>query len=513
MIRLAQRAILAAAAMLVSPTPLAAQSIAIQSAPPYGASGSISGTVTGVSFAAHRVAVYIHIDGVGWWTKPSAAAPTVPIQPDGSFTANVYSCCLDDRATILYAVLLPAGLTPPLANGGSGLPPIPQAVATARFDRAARTLAFAGRTWAVKESAAPVGPGGNRFTASPQDVFVDAHGRLHLRVVQRGGQWWSSEVVLQGDVGHGTYWFTTESQVGLLDPNLTFGAFTWDSFGDDATIPAWPHREIDFEDSRWGNGGDPNSSQVVVQPFTQPGNVVRYDTPPLGAAPTLTRFFHWAPDRIEFRVALGAHSPGTLAGATVLHASDYVHDPAVGHRVPPAGRQQFRFNFWINQGGAPLDGQTAEVVVSDFRYSPTVGAFPGGCGINPTGSAVVVSGAPRLGDTITLGFDNPLGTQTPGALAGLALGVAAARFPCGVLGFGFGMAGPAGEVLVDLAVPPIVQLGGVWAGAGNPAPFPLVVPPTSSLVGQCVVAQGFLLDAVGPVPIGVADALELCIRP
>ena len=106
---------------LLASSPLSAQTITIDSVPPYGAPGSISGTVTGVNFAQHRVAVYIHIEGVGWWTKPGAANPTVPIQPNGAFTANVYTCCLDDRATIFYAALIPSAVTPPLAS--ASLPP------------------------------------------------------------------------------------------------------------------------------------------------------------------------------------------------------------------------------------------------------------------------------------------------------------------------------------------------------------------------------------------------------
>lgn len=508
-----KRSFAALAFAVVAASDLAAQSIRIDTVPAYGASGAITGTVTGVNPATHRVAVYIYIDGVGWWTKPSAATPTVPIASNGTFLANAYTCCLDDRATVMCAVLLPVGVVPPLASGGGSFPSIPQQLASASVDRPGRTLQFAGRTWAVKDAPSPVGPGGNRFSADPGDVFVDAQGRLHVRVVQRGGQWWCSEVVLLDQLGYGTYWFTTESQVGLLDPNLTFGAFTWDPFGDDATIPAWPNREIDFEDGRWGNASDPNSSQVVVQPFQVAGNTVRYNTPPLGSVPTLTRYFTWTPSRIDFRVATGRHSPGGFASANVLHSSTFVHAPALGNRVPPDGREQFRFNLWITQGGSPRDGQTAEVIVSDFRYSSTVGVFPGGCGVNPSGSARVLAGAPSLGSTLILGFDNPLGTQTIGSLAGMALGQRSVRFPCGVLGLGLGMASPAGELLLDLALPTTLSIGGAWQGPGNPAPFSLSVPFSAGLVGQSVCAQGFLLDPVGSFPIGLADALELTIQP
>lgn len=499
--------------LLLLSAPMPAQTIQITAVPTFGSPGAIAGTVSGVNFATHRVAVYIHIEGSGWWTKPSAAAPTVPIQPNGSFSANVYTCCLDDRATIYLAALLGPGVTPPLATGSCAVPAGLQSVAVATRQRFGRTLQFAGRTWGVKQSPTPVGPGGNRFSDDPNDVFVDAQGRLHLRVVQRGGQWWCSEVVLLDPVGYGTYWFTTESQPASLDPNLTFGAFTWDSYCDDVTIPAWPNREIDFEDSRWGNAGDPNNAQVVVQPWQVGGNVVRYYTPPLFPSPTLTRFFTWRPGRIDFGVARGLHAPCVLPAGDVIHRSSYLHNPALGHRVPPAGREQFRLNLWINQGGAPQNGQTAEVIVSDFRFARGAGAFPAGCGVNPAGSARVLSGEPRLGGTVTLGFDNPAGTQLPGAVAGLVLGGAPARYPCGLLRLGWGMAGPTGELLVDPASQPLGVLGGVWQGPGMPVAFPLAIPSVPALVGAAFHAQGVLLDLVGPVPIGLADGFQLCIQP
>ncbi len=413
-----------------------AQSIAIQQAPPYGSPGFLQGTVSGVNFTSHRVAVYLYIDGAGWWSKPSPTSATWPIAANGTFAANVYNCCLDDRATIYVAALVPPGGQAPTASGSCRVPAGLQAVATTHMDRPGRTLQFAGKTWAVKEAPSPVGPGGNPFTDDPQDVFVDAQGRLHLRVVFRNGAWRSSEVVLMQDTGYGTYWFTTESQVHTLDPRLTFGAFTWDAFCDDATIPQWPNREIDFEDSRWGNAGDPTTSQVVVQPYDVGSNLVRYTTPPLVPSPTLTRFFKWTPQQVEFGAVTGKRSPGSIGAGSIVHQSVYTHAPTQSRRVPPSGRQRFRFNLWVNSGGGPSDGQTAEVVVSSFVYEPVLGAFPGGCGFNPQQSLRILSGGPRLGATVTLGVDNPAGTQSAGSISGLALGVGAARFPCGLLQLG-----------------------------------------------------------------------------
>ena len=109
-------AALFSAVLLASPA-LVAQTITIDSVPPYGTPGYMRGTVTGVNFATHQVAAYIGIEGGGTWSKPNVVNRTVPINPDGTFIAQVYGCCLDARATLYTAALLPNGVTPPLAAG------------------------------------------------------------------------------------------------------------------------------------------------------------------------------------------------------------------------------------------------------------------------------------------------------------------------------------------------------------------------------------------------------------
>jgi hypothetical protein len=355
--------------------------IHITSVPPYGVGGVIRGQVTGVDFAAYHVAPYIQIEGSGWWTKPTLAYPTVPINADGTFVANVATGGIDDRATIFAAALLPASVTPPLAQAAGRIPAGLAPTAIDFVERYARTIQFAGLTWAVKEAPLPVGPGFNRFSDLPGDVFVDAAG-LHLGVTFHDGAWWSTEVILLNRLGYGgTYSFQTSTDQRRLDPNVTFAGFLWDSYGDDSS-GADPNREIDFEDSRWGNAADPTNAQVVVQPFGVAGNLHRYTIPDLGTNPGLTRFFRWDTDRVQFTALRGYHTPSDYQAEDVIDQYLYLHDPSVGHFVPTLGRERFRFNVWLNTGGAPSDGAPARVVVKNFTFDPNadtfvVGEFPG----------------------------------------------------------------------------------------------------------------------------------------
>ena len=137
---------------------------------------------------------YIQIEGLGWWTKPTFAAPTVSINPDGTFTANVTTGGLDPLATIFCAALVPTDYTPPQAAGSYRVPADLNSVAIDFTERYGRTLSFANRTWAVKKAPAPVGPGSNDFSDNPSDVWVDSAG-LHL-TIHSNIIWWATEVIL-----------------------------------------------------------------------------------------------------------------------------------------------------------------------------------------------------------------------------------------------------------------------------------------------------------------------------
>ncbi len=247
------------------------------------------------------------------------------------------------------------------------------AAALSPHPAAAVSLNFAGRTWNIKQSTTAVGPGPNRFSANPNDVWVDAAG-LHLTIHKYSNVWYSTEVILNESLGYGTYVFQTSSRQDILNPNATFGAFTWDTFGGD-TIPDNPNREIDFEDGRWSNPADPTNSQVVVQPYYRSANLRRITLPDLSEDADLTRFFTWSPGKVEFYTLRGQHTPTSFPPEAVIHHYEYI-DNGVNRLVPTPGRENFRFNLWLFRGTPPAGDQPVEVVINDFAYLPlTPGDF------------------------------------------------------------------------------------------------------------------------------------------
>ena len=133
-----------------------------------------------------------------------------------------------------------------------------------------------------------------------------------------------------------------------------------------------------------------------------------------------------------------------------------------------------------------------------------------GCGTNPAGSLTIVSGEPAIGTTLTFGIDNPLGTQSAGALPVLLYSLTPPVGSCGVPLPGFGMAGggAGGALLVGPNFDGI--LGAPWAGSGTPAPVSAPLPNLASLIGVSIYTQGALIGGGGK---GLTDAIELLVGP
>ncbi|MHB1461082.1 MAG: LamG domain-containing protein [Armatimonadota bacterium] len=277
----------------------ATPTIVFDHVPLYGSKENLTGHVTNVIPSEYRVSVFIYTSG--WWTKPyfDESIRLVPINPDGAWTCSITTGQGDEMATRIAAYLLPASYMPPISQGFQEIPAevSQHAVANVQVTRTnpelPREIDFSGLKWTVKKSEFLVGPpsAGNYFSASADDVWVDALGRLHLRISNHDGRWYCSEVIGKDSFGYGTYRFVIDNDPAAIDYNAVFGLFTWDD-----TAPS-PYREIDIEFSRWGNPTDPNA-QYVLMPYDQPNHRHRYNLASL--AGTSTHSLTWSQDALAF---------------------------------------------------------------------------------------------------------------------------------------------------------------------------------------------------------------------
>lgn len=336
--------------------------VAVARAPAYGTSGALEGQSGNFNPATHRIAVQIEVNDI-WWTKPTAAAPLVAINANGTWSCPVVSGGADTYATRYHVRVFPVGIQPPVCVPCIHLPVSAQAVASTLYARPPlpRALVFAGYTWTVRKRDYLADPGPNYFADGSHAVWVDAAG-LHLTIARRNGRWECSEVILDKSLGYGTYIFQTRGRVDLLDPNAVAGMFTWE------TAPEVHNREIDIEIARWGIAGDPTAWQGAIQPCHQcpqqcPANCQRFALALDDQDNDMTFYIVWLADRVTIRGYRGRHLMNPPA-ERLVGAWTYT-----GPLVPAPGKETIRVNFWLLGGAPPHNGQAAELLLTHFAHS------------------------------------------------------------------------------------------------------------------------------------------------
>jgi hypothetical protein len=269
---------------------------------------------------------------------------------------------VDEFASKITALLVSTNYSEPCVEGPATLPTnvIAQAIASAtveRVDPDVRWISFSGYDWWVKTSPGLVGPGPNYFSDSTNNVWLDAEGRLRLRITNRSNQWQCAEVVTRRTCGYGSYRFELDSVVNNIDPSVVLGLFTW---SDD---PAYTHREIDIECGRWADPNDVNNAQYVVQPWDWPNHLVRYAVP--AGLSNSTHLFTWETNRVSYQAQRGSYAP---VPATTNLISSWVFTNA--NAVPQTGDENIRINFWLIDSNPPTDSREVEFIVKSFEFVP-----------------------------------------------------------------------------------------------------------------------------------------------
>ena len=212
----------------------------------------------------------------------------------------------------------------------------------------ARIISFAGYDWVVEDSNDnTVGPGPNYFSSSEENVWVDSKGRLHLKIVERNGEWHCSKVTLLNAHGYHKYVFYVDSCVDQLDRNVVAGLFAYEN----------DEQEIDVEISRWGKENNDNC-QFAIQPSANEGNKVRFSLPLNNDCST--HFFNWQNNSIEFGSYLGESL--TPSEEDVVKTWIYT-----GKDIPASSSLRIKINLWLFRGKSPADNQNNELVVKNFK--------------------------------------------------------------------------------------------------------------------------------------------------
>lgn len=212
-----------------------------------------------------------------------------------------------------------------------------------------RVISFSGFEWIVRTSGtAEQGPGPNLFSDSKENVWVDDQGRLHLKIVEKGGLWYCAGITQRHSLSHGKYIFYVSSDVSKLDQNVVGGLFTYMN----------DEEEIDIEFSKWSDP-DNMDSQFAVQPSHKPANKVRYDLN-LNGGPSV-HAFDWQKDHIDF-ISMRGHDL-EADESNIIHQWNYT-----GGDIPPDSEERLKINLWLFRGQPPSDGQEHEMIIEKVEY-------------------------------------------------------------------------------------------------------------------------------------------------
>jgi hypothetical protein len=228
-----------------------------------------------------------------------------------------------------------------------------------------------GIQWNVKSGTKKPGP--NNW--SPANVFVDASGDLHLTITNVGGVWSCSEVWTDATFGFGALQWQLSTAVDTLDPNVVLGLFAYGppALGPDGT------NEIDIEYSRFGATTGANGRWTIWPTAITTPPVLGRTAFPLspGADPTTTSRFTWSSSNVAF-ATLGGFQPAD-SSANILQSWSY--QPTSPTATIAQSPMPVHMNLYLYQGAPPTNGQSVDVAVHSFSFTPsvtaTVPALPG----------------------------------------------------------------------------------------------------------------------------------------
>ena len=113
----------------------------------------------------------------------------------------------------------------------------------------ARIIHFSGMDWQVKNGTGGPNPNNlmqNCWSDSPDSIWVDDDGRLHLKIRYEDGIWKCAELQSNDTMKYGDYTWEISKRIDKhnLDPNVVLGLFLYSDEHD---------HEYDIEFSRWGD--------------------------------------------------------------------------------------------------------------------------------------------------------------------------------------------------------------------------------------------------------------------
>lgn len=204
-------------------------------------------------------------------------------------------------------------------------------------------IEFSGYTWIVSNTDIPESPGPNYFSSSPDNVWVDVWGHLHLKATYTDGKWHCAELTLPHDLGNGKYTFKVEGDMNTLDANVVAGLFIYQN----------DSQEYDIEFAHWGDM-EAYPLEYTIQRTPLPALTIAYPMlhQPNESTHSIERY----------------HS-------SVTFTSDQEQYPTFWEQTVPHRNTitdgKVTINLWLYTGKPINTTSTKELVINQFSFTPS----------------------------------------------------------------------------------------------------------------------------------------------
>jgi hypothetical protein len=262
-----------------------------------------------------------------------------------SLCVAVLAACGGGTDEAQFSATAQAAVETSAPAGGTSIPSPPGAT----------QIVFSGITFNVRSGSG--GPGPNTWSA--QNVWVDDHGYLHLKIANNAGQWSTAEIYTDQAFGFGSYQYKIAGHPEALDKNVVLGLFDYPTpdIGPDGT------NEIDVEFATWGGAQTEHGNYTVWPAVAGSGPA----TQAFDAAPNTgfsTHRVNWTSKQVVFQSMAG------LTDRTRGMYANWTYAPADYLARIPQTPLPLHINFWLFQGNPPSDGLDTEIVISQFTFTP-----------------------------------------------------------------------------------------------------------------------------------------------
>ena len=253
------------------------------------------------------------------------------------------------------------------------------------------SLMFGGYTWEIKASEIPTDPGPNPFSGRSQDIWIDNSGKLHMKLAQHNGVWYSTEFTSRKFFGYGKYSFTIIGDLKNIPPNAVIRFFTYDP----ETYITDMYSQINYDLAYGGYDTLTSPFNFYVEPkqTVSPNGTVsvwneRQFRPDSANGDLLvgktTHVINWKQNEIIWECFEGdEENRGETIASWIFDDTKPGRigiDPNVPNsnsnliKVPAPGLQtRLTFSFHVNPVGStgyPSDRMEREIIIENFEYVP-----------------------------------------------------------------------------------------------------------------------------------------------